>query len=315
MTDKMEAPALAEFLTERTLKYLQPWSPLITSIDKVRVAAETGRQLPTAWPLDSVYVTTDALISIYTQIKHMMAAEKGETLDETEDSPEMMDKYVVEPSILSVLLPWVKTRSFVHLNNPQLSDDILNNSSAIFTKLPQWTTFFDLSGQNFEWDGHQIQAVGFARYFFGLNKAIGHEEECPVTVENEPKSFVNNMTCIFLDTNGDFILGPLVPINDKFTIEQMAAHGTQVVIDSLSNEFASGNMTQEQLESLKDIANETLALTKSIFKILTYFLLNQDKIKDAAGNPVSLVANPKTESTPTGAQIKAAEQTTIYYLD
>lgn len=315
MTDKIEAAAFDQNLAEKVLGFLKPLSPIAAALDNVRKAADTGAELPTQWPLTSVYVATDALVSIYTQLKKMMAAQNGQTLEDPSSSNEMMDQYIVEPSIMSVLVPWEKTRTIVHIKNQNLPDDLLNTNAKILTQLPQWSTFFNVMDHNIVWDGSRIYAVAFARYFFGVNKAIGDIQECPSTVAGEPKSFVNNMICVFVDEHGNFILGPFLPISDQFTIADLAKQATNNIIENLKQEAAQGNLNADKLEQLSKDAADTLERTMLLFKFLIYFLQNQTNLKDSSGNPQSLPNNPQTVLDKNGAQIQSVQHTSILYLD
>lgn len=304
MTEKMDATAqLDQKLTQKALEFLKPLTPMTNTLDNIRRAADNGTPLPTSWPYQSVFVATNALVSIYTQLKMSIAAANGQDLSDPQNSQEIMDQYIVEPSLMSVLVPWIKTRTIVHVNHKEFSDELLNVNSKIFTTNPQWATFFDIKDLNIAWDGMKIEAVGFARYFFGPNPGIP-SDECQVTVQGEPGSVVNNMICIFLDEHGDFILGPFIPINDQFSILEQVNKSNAEILDNLKLE----NMPAERFEQMQQSALDTLERTKSFFKILIYFLQNQDKLTDQNGMVRPLPKNPMSDQLP-------AQHTTVLYMD
>lgn len=317
MTKNIDYAACLEqdrLVAEQVLAFLQPLSPIATALDNVRKAADSGAELPTVWPLDSVFVATDALVSIYTQLKKMMAQQQGQSFNDPNDSQEMLDQYIVEPSIMSVLVPWEKTRTVVHITKDELDDSLLETNAKILTTLPQWSTFFDISDRNFLWDGEKIRAVAFARYFFGMNKALP-VEETQVSVSSEPQSFINNMICVFVNEQGKFLLGPFLPIHENYNIAELANKASVDILENIKSEAENGDMPPEKFEQLKNEAQDTCERTKNLFKILVYFLQNVGGLKDKDGNAQNLPANPKTVNTNVGPQLVSAQELTSLFLD
>lgn len=295
-------------LTEKVLSFLQPLTPISTALDNVRKAADTGATLPTEWPRDSVYVATDALVSIYTQLKKMMAQQQGQDFDDISDDQEMVDQYIVEPSIMSVLVPWEKTRTVVHIKKQDLDDSLLDLNTKLFTSMPQWATFFDVSEHNLVWDEFKVKAIAFGRYFFGLNKAIGTAKDCPLSVTGEPSSFINNLICVFLSDKGEFVLGPFIPINEQFSILEQLQKINADIMDNIPTDTP-------QYDLLKKEAEETLERSKYFFKILSYFLQNHNNLKDKDGNTKAIPQNPQTEVTSAGPKISSLTNITSLFLD
>lgn len=312
MTERNDAAAqFDQTLLQKVLGFLEPLKPITSTLDNVRMAADIGSDLPTDWPHNSVYVATDALVSIYSQIKKMMmAAQSGKDAEDPANSQEMMDMYIIEPSLMSVLVPWEKTRTIIKVNKKEFSDDLLQVNSKILATNPQWATFFDLQDQEISWDGVKIKAVGFARYFFGQNKAMA-DEECPVTVPGEPRSFINNIISVFLDENDNFLLGPYLPITAQHSILEVAEMSTNEILENIKAE----NPDDERLPQIQADALDTLERTKQLFKIFIYYLQNLENLRDPLGNITALPSNPATTQINGQKNIISASNITTLYLD
>ena len=273
-------------------KYLQPYGPMIGALINVRASAilrdAASLGLP-AWPYESTYVCMDGILSIFQLLKTRgLLQDAPKNPNEDDEIMEM----IYAPSILSSLLPWEKSRNIVHLNKKEFAPELLDCSSGLLAKMPAWAVCFNLVGQGFDWNGHEVAGVIFSRYFLSKHPEAEADLGTPIEAQaigDEVPGVINNMNSVIIFADGTFDLGPYCSMSNDQTIAQFF----NSLSDSLeANSDLIDGADEKQIEELKEMANHTAERGRRFFSYLVYLIQHLDELKDAEGNKVSFLPNP-----------------------
>lgn len=294
------ASSVKDLLDRSTAFILKQHEALCSVLDNISKAAAAGEPMPVNWPKDKMPVSSDVILSVFTQIKQLQAQQQGISAEQLMNIEAYNEALILVPNLMSVLYPWSKVRTIVRITEPADMAETESFESARLADLPQWAVFFDISGQNFVWDNTEIAALGFARSFFGSGDEGGE------ALPGEPPALFNNIVCILLSADGNFMLGPSIPLKTGKSISEMLKNSIDEVLAGLDdNELHGEENSDEMKKSLTASAEDTAKRTALLTSYLVKFLKEQHKLKDADGNGV-LLNMPKA-----GTQ---ATESSVYYL-
>lgn len=302
--------------------FLTPYSPLVDALTNVRIAYELNmaRNIPD-WPKENIFCSADAILALFHLLGERGVFGSGltdtfsaltENQNPTEDS---LNQLLFIPSLMCVLLPWFKERCVFKVKKQDFDPELLNTTSNIFAKMPQWAMCFDLSEENLDWDKRRIVGVIFSRYFMAQNPSQPRPEGLLPSIADEEPSILNNLISVMIYEDGSMDLGPFMPLGDLLNINNFLNSMVDNFVGDENMATLQANLPEEDFNNFKAKAKDTAVRTRQLLGYLVYTLQNMDKLKDSNGNPAEIPAHPGVIMTKAGPRFYNADGVKTFYLD
>ena len=304
-------------------QYLKPYEVLTNALHNVRISSEFNMapNIP-SWPKQHVFCSTDAILTIYNMLSERGAfgAEHSAELERLVKSGAseevILEKMLYTPSLICSLLPWEKERCIFHVKKQELPAELLDTKTSLAARLPQWGMCFNLENEDMSWDNRRMIGIIFSRYFISkppqnqLSPEALQEMVKP-SVEGEEPSIINNLVSTVVFEDGSFDLGPFVPLDDNITFNQFL---NQLETDITKN-LDPNTTSPEEIAKTKQMAQDTTARSRVLFKYLVYALQHMDQVKDKHGEAATIPPHPQIIVTKDNPKIISAEIVRQFYID